>query len=54
MNKLKLLKFKTEAEKIFADFKKHPEKQTALLKLLNDNGYSELAVFLNKLRKEFM
>lgn len=54
MNKLALLKYKARLEKILSDLKKHPEKQRALLVLLRDNGYPELAQILNELRKEFL
>ena len=54
MNTLALIKYKAEAEKIFMDLKKNPEKQRDLLVLLRDNGFEDVAVFLNKLRKEFL
>ena len=54
LNGFTLMKYKAEAEKIFMSLKKNPERQRALLVLLKDNGFEDVAIFLNKLRKEFM
>lgn len=37
------IKFMAKGLPILKDLKKNPKKQAALIKLLNDNGYSDIA-----------